>query len=350
MMLDRAVPTASYAPLPAPGQTPVAVEEATTQVSFRYGKPANVAAGESFVLPIVDRQVQARRLALYQQGRHPLAAVRLRNESDAALPPGAITVYEQSGADGAKGSLAYVGDARLGPLPAGEDRLLSFAVDQKTKVDRESAAAQRLDSVKVNRGVLRLTRIERQSTTYRIAAPAREPRRLVVEQPLLAGWKLAEPDEKAAERTATHWRFALELKPGEQRSFTVALERPLTETLRVAELSSAQVGAWASAPELDGKTRAAFAEMARLRGALEQARASVERLEAERKAIFEDQARLRDNLARTPRESEIYRRYLDKLAEQETRLDALAGALETARVAERTASEALAAYVAQLEL
>ena len=336
---------AAPAALPAPAATAVAVEEATTQVVFRYGEPANVAAGESFVLPIVDREVPARRLALYQQGRHPLASVRLSNDSDAALPPGAFTVYEQSGA-----GLAYVGDARLGPLPAGEERLLSFAVDQKTKVDRESGAARRLDSIAVSRGVLRLTRIERQTTTYRIAAPAQEPRRLVIEQPLLAGWSLAEPDEQAAERTATHWRFALDLAPGEERSFAVALERPLTETLRVAELGGDQVAAWASAPELDQKTRAAFAEMARLRGAVAQADAEVERLEAERKEIFEDQARLRDNLQRTPRESEIYRRYLDKLSQQETRLDALAASLDAAQAAARQASDALAAFVARLEL
>ena len=350
MMMDRAAPTASYAPLPAPGQTPVAVEEATTQVVFRYGKPASVAAGESFVLPIVDRQVQARRLALFQDGRHPLASVRLRNESGAALPPGAITVYEQSGSEQSRGGLAYVGDARLGPLPAGEDRLLSFAVDQKTKVDRESAAAQRLDTVKVSRGALRLTRIERRTTTYRIAAPANEPRRLVVEQPILAGWRLAEPDEKAAERTATHWRFALDLKPGEQRSFAVALERPIVEAMGVAELSSEQVAAWASAPELDAKTRAAFAELATLRQAAAEAQAAVERLEAERAAIFADQSRLRDNLARTPRESDLHRRYLEKLAQQEARLDELARELEAAQAAARAASDKLAAYVAQLTL
>ena len=345
-MADRAAGAAAAPPaLPAPGQAPVAVEEATTQVVFRYGKPANVAAGESFVLPIIDRQLPARRLALYQQGLHPLASVRLRNHSDAALPPGAITVYEQ-----AAGGLAYVGDARMGPLPAGEDRLLSFAVDQKTKVDREGAAAQRLDSIKISRGVLRLARIERQTTTYRIAAPAQEPRRLVIEQAVPPGWKLAEPDEKTAERTPGHWRFALDLKPGEQRSFAVALERPLTETLRVAELSTDQVVAWSSAPELDQKTRAAFTEMARLRAALDQARAQVERLEAERSAIFEDQTRLRENLERTPRESEIYRRYLDKLGQQETRLDALAKDLEAAKAAERQASDALAAYVAKLEI
>jgi len=338
---------ASMAPAapPAPGETPVAVEEATTQVVFRYGKPATVAAGQSFIAPILDREVPAQRLALWQQGRHPLASVRLENDSAAALPPGSITVYELGA-----GGVAYAGDARMAPLPAGENRMLSFAVDQKTKVDRESAAAVRLDTAKVSRGVLRLTRVERQTTTWRIAAPAKEARRLVVEQAILPGWKLAEPDEKTAERTATHWRFALALKPGEQRSFQVALERPLVETLRVAELTGPQVAAWASAPELDQKTRAAFAELARLRSAVEQARQGVERLEAERKAIFDDQTRVRENLNRTPGESEIYRRYLDKLGQQESRLDELSKSLAAAQAAERQTSDALARYVGNLEL
>lgn len=346
MAQDRAgaaAPTLRYAP--AAGATPVAAEEAATQVTFRYGKPVSVAAGESLVIPIVDREAPAARLSLYQQGLHPLAAVRLDNDAETGLPPGAITVYERSG-DG----LAYAGDARLGPLPAGEKRLLSFAVDQRTKVDREQAAARRLDSAKVSRGVLRLTSVERQTTTYRIAAPAREPRRLVLEHPIAPGWKLVEPDETTAERTPSHWRFTVALKPGEQRAFAVALERPLTETLRVAELSSPQVAAYAAAPELDAKTRAAFAELARLRGAVEEARQTIEQLEGERRAIFEDQSRLRENLQSTPRESELYRRYLDKLGGQETRLDELARALDAAREAERKASDALAEYVEKLEI
>lgn len=343
--MDRAAGAAAPAPLPAPGAVPVAVEEAATQVVFRYGKPANVAAGESLVLPIVDRRVPTRRLSLFQHGRHPLASVRLENDSGAALPPGAVTVYAQGAA-----GLAYVGDARMGPLPAGEDRLLSFAVDQKTKVDRETGSARRLDSASINRGVLRLTRIERRTTTYRIAAPETEPRRLIIEHAIPPGWSLAEPNEATAERTATHWRFALDLKPGEERAFTVALERPLVETMQVAELTGEQVAAWASAPELDAKTRAAFAELAGLRAAVEQARAEIARLETERAQIFDDQARLRENLQRTPRESEIYGRYLEKLGRQETRLDELAVALDAAQLAERRASDALAAHVADLEL
>ena len=46
------------------------------------------------------------------------------------LPPGVLTIYEQTGA-----GVAYVGDARLAPFPAGEKRLVSYAVDEARDAD-----------------------------------------------------------------------------------------------------------------------------------------------------------------------------------------------------------------------
>src|SRR5690606_6068669 len=101
--------------------------ETTTQVVFRVAQPVTVASGHSLLVPVIDRSVPADLVALYQQevhGSHPLAAVRLTNDGETGLPPGVLTLYERD----ATGSVAYVGDARLGALPGGESRLLSFAV------------------------------------------------------------------------------------------------------------------------------------------------------------------------------------------------------------------------------
>ena len=151
------------------GAQAVTAEEATTQVVFRFPEPVSVASGHSLVVPIADRTMPAERLALYQprtQPRHPLSAVRLENDGESGLPPGVLTLYERN--EG--GAISYVGDARMGPLPAGEKRLLSFAVDNKTKIDRESSSISRFDKGRISRGVFRFTRIEQRSTIYRIAA------------------------------------------------------------------------------------------------------------------------------------------------------------------------------------
>ncbi|RJF89246.1 hypothetical protein D3874_21610 [Oleomonas cavernae] len=73
----------------ASGSTEVASTEALTQVVFKLGQPVSVGSGRSLSVPIIDRDVPAERLALYQPGvhqRHPLASVRLKNDGQTGLP------------------------------------------------------------------------------------------------------------------------------------------------------------------------------------------------------------------------------------------------------------------------
>ena len=59
-----------------------------------------VAAGQSAMIPIVDRDVPVAQVALYQPGvepNHPFAAVAMTNDTGATLPPGILTLYDRSG-------------------------------------------------------------------------------------------------------------------------------------------------------------------------------------------------------------------------------------------------------------
>ena len=83
---------------PAPPAPPAASEEATTQVLFRVPAPVLLAAGDSLIIPIVNREAPVRRVALYDawgSAGHPLAAVRLENDGESGLPPGVLTLYER---------------------------------------------------------------------------------------------------------------------------------------------------------------------------------------------------------------------------------------------------------------
>ena len=101
----------------------------------------SVAAGQSLVVPLIDRELPARRIDLFQpatDAHHPLAAIELTNAADTGLPPGVLTLYQQSDA----GS-SYLGDARLAALPAGDKRLLSYAIDTKVTVDQSTDTSNR---------------------------------------------------------------------------------------------------------------------------------------------------------------------------------------------------------------
>lgn len=343
------------APAPAPAMEMARVaaavsEEAATQVVFRLPRPVSVASGRSLMVPIVDRVVPARRVSLYQPETHPihpLATVRLENDGETGLPPGVLTLYERGAG---RGSVAYVGDARLNTLPRGEERLLSFALDQRTRIDREVRQSRTVVKAAIDRGVLRLTVARGQTTVYRLKAPAKEARELLIEVPRRADWKLVSPDEKTVEVTERYYRIAHRLAAGSEETLIVETVRPLVEEVRIDGLVLQRLLAYARSTELGEEVRAALAKAADLRRAVDRHQRRLERLEKERRVIFEEQRRIRDNLNRVPRDGDLFRRYLKKLDGQEDAIERIAGESEETTAALAAAREALARYIRDLKV
>lgn len=326
-----------------------ASEEAATQVSFRIPRPVTVAKGQALMVPIIDRDLPATRLSVYQpktHGRHPLASLLLTNDSESGLPPGSLTLYEAA----ATPESSYLGDARLAGLPTGEERLISFALDQKVTVDREDQRQQRISKGRINKGILELTYTVRQTTIYRVKAPAQEDRRLMVEHPRLAGWKLISPTPEQSSLTETDYRFEADLPAGSESKLEVVLEQPRFQTIALAQLSGQQLVSYAENGELDPKLREAIAKIGDLRHAIEQLDRRLAQLNQDRERLFQEQKRIRDNMARVPKDSDIYRRYLTKLDSQEDALETLLSELNTTQEERNAAQDALGDYVGNLTL
>jgi len=344
---------ASPASLPAVAERATAADpfeasDGATQVMFRFPRPVTVANGRTLSLPVIDRQVPALRLALYQAEtapRNPLAAIRLTNDGDTGLPAGLITLYERDKA----GQVAYVGDARLSAFPVGETRLLAYALDEKITIERETGQTERVATGSIAQGVLKLSRVVRQTTTYKVRGPLREPRQLVIVQRRQPGWTLVQPDPKGVELAEGNYRLSFSLPGGDQtQTFAVVQEQTQQQDFRLLESSADQVRAFVQAREFDGKTKEALGRVLQLQGAVAEAERKVAQADAEKQAIVQEQARLRENLARVPANSDLQRRYLATLDRQETDLEALAKRRAEADKAVETARDALRAYVAQL--
>lgn len=335
-----------YAPQMAGGSTEVASTEALTQVVFKLGQPVTVGSGRSLSVPIIDRDVPAERLALYQPGvhqRHPLAAVRLKNDGQTGLPPGILTIYERS----ESASYSYTGDARLAALPAGEERMVSYALDQKVRIDRADSSDSTLQSGVIERGVFRTTSVEQRVITYKIAGPAREARKMILEIPKLSGYTLVEPRE-GIEETDLYWRVPARLAAGKTIEIKVVAQRQAVEAYGIANMSDGQIGYYAVNNALDSKARAAFARIAELKRSLAQEEARAESQAGKLEDLTEEQARLRANLDAVPRDSDLYRRYLKKLDDQETAIEGLQSGIADAQEAADAARKALEDYLATL--
>ena len=325
-----------------------ASSESFTQVSFKFPQPISIGAGRTLSVPIIDRELPIRRLALYQpetHARHPLAAIELRNDGSSGLPPGILTIYERGAT---AGQAAYVGDARLSGLPVGDKRLLSYALDTRTTVERDSEQARRITRGSIVNGVFRYTVALTQTTTWRVKTPANEGRNMLFEQFGAAGWTVVKPDPKTVEISENRFRVPASIPAGTQTKVEFVIERPIEESIVLSSAPVDRIAAFARNTELDKATRDAFARIVTLQNDVARHQQRLSQIQNERGAIVADQERLRGNLSSVPRDSDLYKRYLAKLEEQENALERLEKEQAGVEQALLAARQALSEFIAKL--
>ena len=344
-----AVPAPAAPPPPPARVEAAAAAEDATQVAFTAPHKITVAAGQSLVLPLLDRELPARRIDLYQPSvnpQHPLAAVEVVNDSGTGLPPGVLTLYQQNAERGA----LYLGDARLAALPSGDKRLLSYALDGKVKIDRDTAERRPIVKASVADGLLRIGRVVRWTTAYRVKSAALPPPPLLIEQPRRAGAALVSPDPKSVELTQQAYRIPLNLPAGGAGSLAVVEEQPIEETIRLLDIDDDRLGVLVSSAELDPQMRQALAGLASRRQEAGRQRAELDRLRAQRAQLVEDEKRVRANLAAVGGDPVLRKRQLDKFTETETAIENITATIARASDGLAAAERDLAAYVASLAL
>jgi hypothetical protein len=296
--------------------------EATTQVLFRFPSRFSLKAGESMMLPFVSRDVPMERLDLYQpetHPKHPLAAVEIKNDSETGLPPGILTIYEESKL---LNGTSFVGDARVPVLAAGEKRMISYALDTKTTVDRADKSDSTEGKISISQGVIRAAMKTQMETTYTIKAPEKEARTVVIEHPKAGGdYKIISPDPKDVEVTDSHYRIRVSLKAGETKAVPVILESEGWNSYAIVDMDAdGLLNYAASSKRLDDKTRKVFEKLAAQRREIDVIDQGLQQLEQERQNVFQDQERIRHNLESLSGKSEVQEKYLDKLNQQEDRI------------------------------
>jgi hypothetical protein len=203
-------------------------------------------------------------------------------------------------------------------------------------------ARGRIDRARVVDGVLELARVEQHRSEYAVAAHfADAVRSFVLEQEVPQGWQVAEPPDAAIEGGTL--RVSRSLAAGAGLDVAVVLERPVVERIALVDVDPERLllefrGA-APSPEL----REALARLQTLSARLAEVDRQIGQAAELQAGQVGEQERLRANLAAVPRDSDLARRYLDRLAASEDGLAGIARRLEELRAErERAAAERLA--------
>ena len=323
----RSVP-AMAAPAPAapatagPAAAPAnaaSAEEAATQLLYRFPAKLSLATGHTMMVPFIDREVPVTRIWLYQPDvvpNRPLAAVRLKNDGESALPAGLVTAFEKS----ADGSTGFVGDALLPLTPKDATRLATFAVDTRTAIRRDDRGIVQTMLGKALNGTLTVQTRSTRTIDYEVTAPPDEDRDILVEEERVAGWTPVAAT-KGVEETPTRYRHTIAAPKGKTTKASFTTERLDSEQIVLTELDVDDM--LVRIRGLENESPALKATVAKLTALVEEmnkTRAQRSQLDDERERIVRDQERVRDNLRSVGQASDLGRRYLTTLKTQEDRL------------------------------
>ncbi len=336
----------AYAEMAQPTDQVQAAEGAEETI-YQLPTPISLTAGHTASVPIIDQSIPAERVDLATDNNaHPLSAIRITNNTGASIPAGVLTLYDTSGA------ATFAGDARLGGLPKGESRLLSFAQDLRTTVERNSSQETALASLTAAEGVLHITTRLREVLHVTLTAPATESRRILLEIPK-GGDRTLTLEGGAVpgtEETAIAWRVPVSLKPGEVRKLTAYIDRLEREQTALLADDALVVVRLLNEQSLTPAARAALQRLASLRQDEAAKRQTVAQLKAQQAAILQDEDRIRRNLAAVAPNDALHARLTRALDADETKLDQLGQAIDQATAAADKAHQALADAASSLRL
>ena len=307
--------------------------------------PVSLPRQQAAMIPVIAQDITADKVSLFnpdtEGGRFPLNAVRIKNNTGLHLKGGPVTLFD----DG-----AYAGDARMEDVPPGDTRLVSYAVDLAVEGERQGQGTTTTEtSLALRRGVLIVTRRERQSTTYTLKSKADKPRTVLVEHPFQPDFKLIAP-EKADERSGQFYRFAVALAPGKSETLKVVTERPISQTLGLLDTDINSLGVYATRTEVSPRIREVLQEVVQRRRRVQELQQQAANREGEIQSIGQDQERIRKNMAALDKNSALYKRYVAQLDQQETRIQNLRNEAARLRAQAAEADRDLRAYVDKLDL
>ncbi len=313
---------------------------------FQYliDTPVTLARQSSAMLPIVNESVEGEKVSIYNpavQAKHPLNGLRLVNSTPLHLMQGPITVFDGG---------TYAGDAKIEDLAPGAERLVSYALDLATEVALEPKShPDQLVSVKINKGTLHVQRKYVRENKYTIKNSADKAKTVLVEQPLNGDWKLVTPKEPT-EKTRDRYRFAVKVEPGKSETLNVTEELVAQEYLALTDLDDSVIAHFISQKQVSEEAKQALQEVVKRKQALAEVVRNREQLNQKIAAIDQEQQRIRQNMGQLDRNSELYRRYVQKFGEQESSIEKMRGEIEKLTAEENKLRDELGQYLSNLTL
>lgn len=279
----------------------------------------------SAMIPIVSDDIQVQRLSIYNASvlaRNPLNGARINNTTDKHLLAGPITVL----VDG-----SYAGDAQIGNLPPGQNRLISYGIDLQMLVDStRNTQDSSVVSGKIVKGVLQISHKQVFKQDYTTQNKSGRDKTLIIEHPIRPGWELTSAD-KPVETTDTVYRFSQSIPAGKQSTLTVQQQIVTGETIALLPADLSQLAYYSRNSAIPQEVRDVLVKVMQSRQQLAEIQRQIEETQRNLNEVTADQARTRQNLSNVPQNSDFYKQSLQKMGDLEKKIEQLQGDIQQLR-------------------
>jgi len=259
---------------------------------FQYSlaQPVTIHKNESAMVPILQQTLPVERVTLWSESEpKPLRALWLENNSRLTFDNGNFSVFESG---------AFAGEGLLDPIHPGEKRLLSYAIDQAVHIrihPEETHNERQLRSVKIMPFGHLLKQYGVQSKTSYIASNSAEDARTVIIEVPRRPHRTLSPESKAAETTATLYRFRLPVPAHQSATVLVADEGPDYESWKI-EAEADQIQALEYLARQAPATADKLQPIITAQKSIQDMNRQLKDLEAKAATLTTDEARARENL------------------------------------------------------
>ncbi|MEI7832450.1 MAG: hypothetical protein WCJ56_04555 [bacterium] len=311
--------------------------------SYKINELVTLPRQQSAMLPIVTSPVQTSKLSIFNPAVHasiPLYGMKVTNTTGLNLMGGPITVYDNG---------VYAGDATFEDLAPKEERLISYAMDLgiESNMDNTSNNDQVL-SIKVTGGALYVQRKYTRTSTYTFRVKDGKDRNVMVEHTPQNGWTLVEP-KKADETTDKLYRFNIKVAADKAMKFQVVEENITWQTIAMTTLTTDTLVYYSGTGKLNDKVRASIVKAIDMQAAINTMTAQITDFDRQRNDIVTEQGRIRQNMSTVYNSStDLYKRYLTKLNDQETKLENLIDQQDAIRIQLKAKQKELTDYLHDL--
>jgi hypothetical protein len=298
---------------------------------FEYSIKQKITIGknQSALVPILQSHVDVEKVTLWslrgdngdddddEKPGRPLRALWITNSTGLTLDSGTFNILEGD---------TFAGEGLIDTVRPSERRLLSYAADTSVHIKAARESSERpVSHVRIAKGMMVLTREQREILKYTIRNSDPSPRQVVIEHPVREGWKLAE-GPKPEETSSSFYRFRVSVEPGKTAELSIEEYHPLETSYQLTNLNSDEVVLLTQQGRITPAIHEVFRKVLDQKNRMDGLETQLKSRQQEVEAITKDQARLRENmkaLKGSPEERALLQRYTRQLDSQEDRLNTL---------------------------